>query len=506
MSNSSDKSGIKTYARKRTWTAMDKLLHIAGWALAGAQLAASAVFCVFMHNIGMIPSSYEILVGILLVMLAMLTLVTQHWKIPGIVTKIISLIISTVLVVGCIYIGTTQKAVSNISGNNTHRSEIGVYVLKDNEAQSVQDLVDKTFGINQTTDRENTDAAIAEINERYECEIVTTEYSDSMSLVQGLYSKDVAAIILNQAYIDMITDDENYKDFEERTRIITTITYDREVINGNNDDYLSGDGIFTMYISGIDTKGEPTVNRNSDVNIIMTVNTNTHQILLINTPRDFYVPTTVSGGVPDKLTHAGCYGIDCSVGTLEMLYGINIDYYMKVNFTGFVDIINLLGGVEVYSEIEFTAWNGGYHIMAGNNYLNGEQALGFARERYAFGSGDRQRGKNQMKVIKAVIDKMLSKDMLMNYSKILDAVSASMVTSMSYEEISALVKMQLNDMPSWDIQTYSVDGTGDNLPCYSLSSANYVMIPTEETVDLAKTYLAQIYANQVIDTTPEVQQ
>lgn len=505
MSKSSDKTGTKTYASKHMWTVMDKVLHISGWVLAFIQLAATGVFALFIQYIGMIPFAYKLLIAILLVMLSMLTLVTQHWKIPGIITKIISLIISTVLIVGCVYINTTRKAIDNISGSSTHKSEIGVYVLQENEAQTMDELIDKSFGINGITDRDNTDKVIEEINSGYECQITTAEYQDSVALAEGLYSGEVNAIILNTAYVDMIEENEDYRDFQERTRLITTMTYENEVVKDNNDDYLSGDGIFTMYISGIDTNGEPTVNRNSDVNILMTVNTNTHQILMINTPRDFYVPTTVSGGMPDKLTHAGCYGIDCSVGTLEMLYGINIDYYMKVNFTGFVDIINLLGGVEVYSETEFTAWNGGYHIVEGNNYLNGEQALGFARERYAFGSGDRQRGKNQMKVIKAVINKMLSTDMLMNYSKILDAVSASMITSMSYDEISELVQMQLNGMPSWDIQTYSVDGTGDTLSSYSLSTPNYVMIPNEDTVSQAKAYLAAIYDNQIIDTATQQQ-
>lgn len=502
MSKSSDKNKkrTKTYAHRKTWTATDKFLHISGWTVAGIQLAVTGIFAAFLQYIGMIPFDYKLLIGALLIMLSIFTLVTQHWKITGIITKIVSLMISAVLVVGCIYIGSTRNALGNISGNSMHRTEIGVYVLEDSEAQSMEDIIDKSFGINKTTDRINTDKAINEINERYECNIATVEYDDSIALAAGLYSGEMDAVILNSAYINMIEENENYQDFEEKIRLITTITYDNDVVNDNNENYLSGDGIFTMYISGIDTNGEPTVNRNSDVNILMTVNTNTHQILMINTPRDFYVPTTVSGGMRDKLTHAGCYGIDCSVGTLEMLYETNIDYYLKVNFTGFVDIINLLGGIEVYSETEFTTWNGGYHIAAGTNYLNGEEALGFARERYAFGSGDRQRGKNQMKVIKAVINKMLSADMLMNYTQILDAVSSSMVTSMSYNEIGDLVKMQLDGMTSWNIQTYSVDGTGDNLPSYSLSSANYVMVPDETTVAQAKAYLAAVYDNQIIDT------
>lgn len=481
-------------------TRTEKALHISGWVIAGLQFIITGIFLFIMHYTGMIPSEYQFMIGVLLVMLSFLTLIMQHWKIPGIITKILSVILSVALVVGSVYAYTTKSAVDGISGNKTHRFEIGVYVLADNPAESMNDIIDKNFGINKLTDRENTNKAVNEINDRYSAQINTSEYDDLISLADALYDGSIDAIIMNSAYVDVIKDNEDYKDFGDRVKLITTITFERVVKEDNNDDYLSGNGIFTMYISGIDTNGAPTVNRNSDVNILMVVNTNTHQILLINTPRDFYVPTTVSGGVKDKLTHAGCYGIDCSVGTLEMLYEINIDYYMKVNFTGFVDIINYLGGVDVYSEKEFIAWNGKYHILEGENHLNGEEALGFARERYAFGSGDRQRGKNQMKVIKAVINKMMSTDMLMNYTKILDKLSETMVTSMPYEEIGNLIKNQLDEMPSWDVQTYSVDGTGDTQPSYSLSSPNYVMVPNEDTVNQAKAYLAAIYDDQIIDT------
>ena len=240
------------------------------------------------------------------------------------------------------------------------------------------------------------------------------------------------------------------------------------------------------------------VNRNSDVNILITVNTKTRQILMINTPRDFYVPLSISNGVKDKLTHAGCYGIQVSVDTLEMLYGVNIDDYIKINFTGFVDVINELGGVDVYSEYDFMPRHGTQHFTVGYNHVNGTEALGFVRERYSFGSGDRQRGKNQMALIKAMINKCVSTDTLLNYENILGAVSSSIATSMTTDEITGLVKMQLSDMKGWDIQTYSVDGKGDNLMTFSLTAPNYVMVPTQSTVDMAKEYLRQIYAGETV--------
>lgn len=253
----------------------------------------------------------------------------------------------------------------------------------------------------------------------------------------------------------------------------------------------------TLYLSGIDVDGPPTENRNSDVNIIMTLNTSTGQILLLNTPRDYYVPTSVSNGEPDKLTHAGCYGIDCSVETLEMLYGINIDYYIKLNFTGFKSIIDSLGGVDVYSEFEFTSQNvKGYHFVQGYNHMDGEAALVFSRERYSFPTGDNQRGKNQMAVVNAVVKKLASSELLKNYTEVLDSISSSMVTDMSMDEIARLVDIQLKKNISWDIVQFAVTGSNGNLPCYSLKSPNYVMIPNDDVVGQAKTYLKKIHDNE----------
>ena len=308
----------------------------------------------------------------------------------------------------------------------------------------------------------------------------------------------------------------NFDDEVFYARVKETLSIKNELMNKLNDknnlseavtwdpydqykDYLyGGDDVFTLYVSGIDTNGSPMVNRNSDVNILITFNTKTRQILMINTPRDFYVPLSISNGVKDKLTHAGCYGIQVSVDTLQMLYGIKIDDYLKINFTGFVNVIDQLGGVNVYSEYDFTSVDG-YSYKKGYNMLDGRLALSFARERHAFGSGDRQRGKNQMAVIKAIIDKCTSTDALLNYESVLGAIADSIATSMSKDEITDLIKMQLSDMKGWDIVTYSVDGKGDNLMTFSLTAPNYVMVPTEATVIKAKEYLAKIYAGEKIE-------
>lgn len=489
----SSKPSKKKHKRNRK---KEKILIISGLALGAIQLITTLIFIIMVHFVNVLPTSYKVLIDILLILFCMLTLILQRWKEPGIIGKVFAVIMSFIMIVGSVYINATYHALDKIAGNKTQTTVMGVYVLDESAYTAIEELAGGSIGV-VSADAESNKAAVEKINQDTKSTVTTTDYDGTTSLVDALYNGTEKAVVFNTSYADIFTELEKYSDFETKTRLLCTYEIVTDVThNANNSDYLSGDNVFTMYISGIDVDGSPSENRNSDVNILCTVNTDTHQILLINTPRDFYVPTSVSGGVPDKLTHAGCYGIECSVETLEMLYEVNIDYYFKVNFTGFVDIINELGGVNVYSEYEFTSTHGGYYFKAGNNNMTGEQALGFARERYSFGTGDRQRGKNQMAVITAVIQKMTSSDMLMNYTKVLDAVSTSMITNMSYDEIGDFVKMQLKDMSGWDIQQYSVDGTGDNLACYSLSSPNYVMVPDETTVSQAKAYLAQIYAGQ----------
>lgn len=242
------------------------------------------------------------------------------------------------------------------------------------------------------------------------------------------------------------------------------------------------DGVFTMYFSGHDVFGDVSTTSRSDVNILAVVNMNTNKILLVSTPRDYYVPLSISDGQCDKLTHAGIYGIDCSVDILEMLYGIDIDYYFRVNFTGFENIIDALGGITVWSDNDFTV-EPIKHYVQGNNDLNGIESLAFVRERHALANGDNGRGINQMNVIQAVLDKVTSPNVLTDSPEVLEAFQSNCETSMSYDEIVSLVKWQLENETQWEIEKYCVTGTGDTKSVYSISSnAVYVMVPNQDTV------------------------
>ena len=259
---------------------------------------------------------------------------------------------------------------------------------------------------------------------------------------------------------------------------------------------------FVIYLSGVDTRGELTENARSDVNILAAVNPVTKRVALINTPRDYYVDLAGTDS-KDKLTHAGLYGVETSMATLGNLYGVNVDQYLRINFAGFISIIDAVGGVDVYSDQAFTSVGSpGYYdpttFAEGWNHLDGKSALAFARERHAFASGDIQRGINQMKVIDAMLNKIKSPALLMGFSKIMDAASDCFVTDFSQEQISALVRMQLSDFADWDIQSYTVTGSSStSTKCYSAKGQKlYVMKPDEAAVSKAKEMIASVLGGE----------
>lgn len=266
---------------------------------------------------------------------------------------------------------------------------------------------------------------------------------------------------------------------------------------------------FVIYLSGVDTRGELTENARSDVNILAAVNPVTKRVALVNTPRDYYVDLAGTDS-KDKLTHAGLYGVETSMETLGNLYGVNVDHYIRINFAGFISIIDALGGVDVYSDQAFTSVGSpGYYdpttFVEGWNHLDGKSALAFARERHAFASGDIQRGINQMKVIDAMLNKIKSPALLMGFSKIMDAASDCFVTSFSKDQISALVRMQLSDFAEWDIESYTVTGTSSSsTKCYSAKGQKlYVMKPDDSSVSKAREMIASVLGGEgtVADTT-----
>ncbi len=402
-----------------------------------------------------------------------------------IIAGIISIIIFAMGAVVAFALDKASDTLKEITSQKTVTTVVGVYVLKDDPAQNIADATDYDFGFSNAYDEKSTQDAIKSIKKEIGKSPKTEEYDVTMAMVDALYEGDVDAIILNESYASIVEDQEEYKDFSKETKLI--YEYESTSLANSKDNKKSGDlSKFVVYLSGSDTRSKTLKVSRSDTNILMVVNTETKEILLVNTPRDYYVPTAASkNGARDKLTHCGIYGIDCSMKTLSNLYDLDIDYYAQINFTGFETLIDAIGGVTVHSDTAFTAYTDhDVHIQKGENHLNGKQALGFARDRHHQPGGDNDRGKNQMKVIAAVIDKLSAGTILSNYTDILESMEGMFVTDMTKADINALVKMQLKDMDSWDINSCAVTGSDGSSTTYSTpGSKAYVMYPDEESIE-----------------------
>ena len=484
--------------RKKPGKKNDKWLMIIALEAAFIQLVLSVTTTYFLIDANVLPTLYTALIIIFLAVLIALT-VFLLWKnfkrVRYYIGLALSVIISIILVVVNLAFYDVLGTIKTITGSTEETVRIGVYVLDEDSAQTINDAMYYTFGIMESLLREDTDQAIEMIDEKLDYTIETAEYSGFDTLADALLSGECGAIIISEDFVDMITEVDGYENFDELVREITYYEWS-ETVSISEDTDSDDDGVFIMYISGIDTYGAVSVKSRSDVNILAVVNTNTKQVLLVSTPRDYYVELSISNGVKDKLTHAGIYGVDVSVETLEMLYDTEIDYYFRLNFTGFEDLIDTLGGITVYSEYSFEA--GGYTFSKGYNTMDGAAALAFARERHAFSSGDRQRGKNQMAVIEAVIAKLQTSAILNNFSGLLESLEGSFETDMSYSTVMSLVKQQLTDGGSWDVVSYSVDGTGTYSTTYSMNQSLYVMVPDEETVETAKELINSVLSNEVV--------
>lgn len=468
----------------------------------------SVVFMGLLAMTKMIPTIYMLIIGIVLaVIAAIIWLLVWHTRYTGrfIGGTVLAVIMIAILAFGGFYINKTRSAISNISGETTEVTQMAVYVKSDDAADSVEATAGYTYGILSSLDRENTDGAVAHLNSQFGTEVQTKEYAGLTELADGILNGEVNAMLLNSGYLSVYEDMDGYTDFSTKIKEVGTVEVESTIQSAEESTPVepittaNGGKVYTIYLSGIDTRGEMTAKSRSDVNIIATVNTDTHEILLVSTPRDYFVPLSISGGAPDKLTHAGIYGIDVCMDTLGMLYDIDINYYFRINFGGFVKVIDALGGITVNSDYDFDSKNIlGYHFNKGENYLNGEQALIFARERYAFQEGDRQRGKNQMEVIRGVVKKALSPEILTSYSSILSSLDGCFGTNITYEEIAQILQQQLTNGGDWTIVSYSVNGTGATEKPYSMSQKAYVMVPDYNTVDKAKSLMEKVRGGEVV--------
>jgi len=470
-----------------------------GIILSLVQLLVTIFFLTFIVRLSVLPLKYTMTLTVVLLLIWVLVFLSQmKWK-GHAFGKFVSILLTFILSVGTFYIYKTDSAILNVieNGNITITGMV-VVVLKDDPAKTIKDAADYKFGIQKTLSSADTEKAVKEINTKVGGTIKTTPYSGFDEQVKALYSGEVKAIIYNSAFDATIK--ESFTDYESKVRVLDSITLTEKAITepiGKTNSAIVKEP-FNIFISGIDVFGSISQTSRSDVNIIATINPETKQILLTTTPRDYYVKLPgVSGNKFDKLTHAGIYGIQTSKDTLAAIYDIKIENYVRVNFTSFIDIIDALGGVSVYSSQKFSAF--GQDYVKGYNEMDGQKALTFARERHSFVDGDFQRGRNQLEVIKAIIKKLSSSALLTNYAGFMDTLSGGIQTDLTSSEIRSLVKMQTSDNATWNIQTISALGTPAMRYCFSYSGSKLsVDLPDEDSIKLIKDYMKQVMDGEII--------
>lgn len=470
---------------------INKLVGLVLLILYGVSAIGMVTYCV---RLAMIPVKYIVIIAAALAVIFVLLLVMHRKLVTSIISSLLSVVLIAVCIFGSVYIRQTTRTITEVTTLETPKDIVCVYVMEDDPAESVEDIVNYNIGIVSERDRENTDKAIRTLENETGSSFMISEYANMYTMMTDLKAQVVQAVIVNDAYISIMADLEQYSWVQTDIRKIAEVENPIEDAAENTNsvpDKLPE--TFIMYLSGIDTYGDISTRSRSDVNILAVVNTKTKDILLLSTPRDSYLAYSETGGAKDKLTHAGIYGVEASTDALEQLYDIDIPYYLRINFTGFVDIIDALGGVDVYSEEAFTSRSGNNTYQQGYNHMDGDQALAFARERYSFTDGDYQRARNQMEVIKAVIKKCVSSSILTNYSSVMNSVAGTFETNMPEDQISSLVKMQLSDMAEWNITSYTTSGQGTYAETYSMPGQELsVIILDELSITEAKRQIREV--------------
>lgn len=458
-------------------------------------LVVVGVFIYLLLKLDMLPTNIFSIVGIIILGLAILSCLMQFTRAHA-AASVMAVLMSVVLCVGCLYINKTYHVFSRM--HSTMTESFSVVSLKEYDKNSISECKDGLFGFNDKIRSSRQLDAINKVSEAVDEQLGLVPYDDWFDMVDALYNGGVDTIILNEAYRGVI--EEEYPDFAEKTKVLGTQEYQKPQNVSINDVEVLREP-FIVYLAANDNYGTLTTQGRNDVNIIAVVNPVSQKVLLVTIPRDAYVTLRFEdnsySGYGDKLTHAGTYGIQTSMNTIEDMFDIQMNYYMKINFSGMINLVDALNGITVESDYEFTTYDGTHHFVKGTNKLNGLDAMYFARERYAFADGDFQRSRDQIKVINAIIDKALSPVILTNYLEIMNSMEKTFDTNVPYQDIADLVKFQLDQNPQWEIESMNITGSTGWEYCYTMGQKNElsVVYPDANQIKQAKS-LIDMYMNK----------
>lgn len=469
-------------------------LSIPGIILGILLLIMTTSLVVILKLFDIIPNNYFTIILIVLIILSIILNFFLIFKFKNKVLKAIKIfltIITTILIVaysfGIYYLNKTMNLFDNISVIKEEVTNYYIVVLDTSIYDEPSDLYGKRLAYYEKTDSSVLDSLKLDL--KYDIE------KDMTKLKEKLYNHEVEAILISDIIKNKYEEDD--ESFTNNIRILKTIEIKKSIEDITKRVSIKNTP-FNVLISGIDTYGDINQTSRNDVNIVATVNPKTNEILLTSIPRDYYVQLHGTTGYKDKLTHASYYGINMAVETIEDILDIDINYYIKVNFTTVVDLVNKIGGVDVYADQSIRI--GSCKINEGYNHLDGTCALAFSRERHSYIDGDRHRGRNQQEVIRAIFTKLSSSStILTEYSDILNTLDGKFATNMDTKEITSYIKYELNDLKNYTIKNAQLDGYGSMGPTYSYPGQDlWIMIPYEDTITNAKNLINKVLNNESI--------
>ncbi|HEL1632450.1 LCP family protein [Streptococcus suis] len=476
--------------KKRNGRRKSSKLKLVNFALLGLYAITLCLFLVTMYRYNILDFRYlNYIVTLLLVGVAVLTGLLMWRKKARIFTALLLVFSLVITSVGIYGMQEVVKFSTRLNSNSTFSEyEMSILVPANSDIRDVRQLT--SILAPAEYDQDNITALLDDISKMESAQLVTNPSTSYLTAYQSMLNGESQAMVFNGVFTNILENED--PDFSSKVKKIYSFKVTQTVETAT--EQVSGDS-FNIYISGIDTYGPISSVSRSDVNIIMTVNRATHKILLTTTPRDSYVAIADGGqNQYDKLTHAGIYGVNASVHTLENLYGIDISNYIRLNFTSFLQLIDLVGGIDVENTQEFTSLHGNYYFPVGQVHLNAEQALGFVRERYSLEGGDNDRGQNQEKVIAALIKKLSSPDNLANYQAILTGLEGSIQTDLSLETIMGLVNTQLESGTQFTVESQALTGTGrSDLSSYAMPGSQlYMMEINQDSLEQAKVAIQSV--------------
>lgn len=500
----------------------NKVYKVIAILLSIVMIVLMAFFTYQLIKMDILPQNLFIPVILIFVLISLILILWINLMAHGVVSKVFAMIFVLLYTVsmgiGNFYVYKTDGFMQKVTDHKIGdvKNTVSIIVMDDSNIKDLSSLKGKKVGRLNNVDKVGTNKLLKSVKKKKGSNYFKTKKFDgALSEVEALYNGEIDAMILNESYRGNVTSVEEYEHFSTETRVVYSTSY---YTTKKNDSLVVSDitkNPFTILISGNDTTGDVSELSRSDVNMLVTINPKTSTILLTSMSRDTYVETVCDAdgdtacpeGQMDKITHTGIYGLNTTRQTVEKFYDLKVNYSFRVNFTSVIDVVDALDGIDLNVEegeqCDLFWANMKPGLPVGLHHVDGETALAFARERKAYVDGDYQRVRNQQKVMQAIINRAISSSALVNYTSFINSLESAFETNMTYDEITDLIKYELQAKPDWKFETYQISGLGDELMCASLGQAASVQVPDLNTVRIAREKIEAVMNGKSSSTVAE---